>query len=98
MRMLARVEYIATHVAIARRAAAEVKIKLGYPSTRNHKRRAHFMGAVMREVVGEANAGTDVLPAMAARVLPLQMQTSLRTPDLNSIEITILIAIAAWKN
>lgn len=65
-RMVAGIERVATHVAAAHGATAQVVVKPGYPSTRNHAREARFMGAVMREVVGDANAHTEVLPAMTA--------------------------------
>ena len=65
-RMLAGIERIATHVAAAHGATAEVTVKPGYPSTRNHPKEAGFMAAVMRDVVGPANAHSDVAPAMTS--------------------------------
>jgi amidohydrolase len=60
------IERIASHVAQAHRASAEVIIKPGYPTTVNHPREARFMAQVMRAAVGDANAHDDVLPAMTA--------------------------------
>lgn len=58
---------IASHVAEAHFATAEVVIPQGgYPNTANHKKEALFMGEVMREMVGDDHAHTDVLPAMTA--------------------------------
>lgn len=65
-RMLDGVERIATHVAAAHGAMATVLWKPGYPSTCNTSDEARFMGDVMRELVGDANANTDVQPAMTA--------------------------------
>lgn len=61
------IERIAGHIAQAHGATAELIINsTGYPSTVNHRREALFMGEVMREMVGDAHAHTDVLPAMTA--------------------------------
>jgi hippurate hydrolase len=61
------IERIAGHTAQAHGATAELIINsTGYPSTVNHRQEALLMGEVMREMVGEANAHTDVLPAMTA--------------------------------
>ncbi|MEJ8838286.1 M20 aminoacylase family protein [Ramlibacter sp. AN1133] len=60
------IQRIATHVAQAHRASAEVIIKPGYPTTVNHPREAQFMAQVMRAVVGKGQAHDDVLPAMTA--------------------------------
>ncbi|MGE8320270.1 MAG: M20 aminoacylase family protein [Comamonas sp.] len=57
---------ISQHIAEAHFATAEVIIKPGYPNTHNHEKEAIFMGEVMREMVGDANAHTNVLPAMTA--------------------------------
>jgi amidohydrolase len=58
---------ISSHVAEAHFATAEVVLKSGgYPSTVNHRKEAVFMGDVMREMVGDDNAHTDVRPAMTA--------------------------------
>ena len=57
---------ISQHIAQAHFATAEVIIKPGYPVTDNHAKEAAFMGDIMREMVGDANAHTDVLPAMTA--------------------------------
>jgi hippurate hydrolase len=65
-RMLDGVERIATHVAAAHGATATVLWKPGYPSTCNTRDEARFMGDVMREMVGDAYADTDVQPAMTA--------------------------------
>lgn len=64
--LLEGMERIATHVAQAHRATAQVIVKPGYPATVNHARAARFMAQVMRGVVGERNAHDDVLPAMTA--------------------------------
>ncbi len=60
------IERIASHVAQAHRASAEVIVKPGYPTTVNHPREARFMAQVMRSVVGDDNMRDDVLPAMTA--------------------------------
>ncbi|MBI2770185.1 MAG: amidohydrolase [Burkholderiales bacterium] len=60
------IERIASHVAAAHNATAEVIIKPGYPTTVNHAREARFMAGVMADVVGPRNAHADVLPAMTA--------------------------------
>jgi hippurate hydrolase len=65
-KMVAGIERISTHVAAAHGATADVIIRPGYPSTRNHPKEARFMAAVMLEVVGEANAHTNVAPAMTS--------------------------------
>lgn len=65
-RMVDGVERIATHVAAAHAATATVLWKAGYPSTCNTLDEARFMGDVMRELVGDAHAHTDVQPAMTA--------------------------------
>jgi amidohydrolase len=58
---------ISSHIAEAHFATAEVVMKSGgYPSTVNHRKEAVFMGEVMREMVGDDHAHTDVLPAMTA--------------------------------
>ena len=59
-------ERIATHVAAAHHCTAEFINKPGYPNTTNHAKEARFMGEVMREMVGEANAFPDIAPAMTA--------------------------------
>lgn len=65
-RMLEGIERIASHVAAAHDAKATVVWKPGYPSTCNTRDEAHFMGDVMREMVGEQRAHPDVMPAMTA--------------------------------
>ncbi|MES3001184.1 MAG: M20 aminoacylase family protein [Pseudomonadota bacterium] len=60
------IERISTHIAQAHRASAEVIIKPGYPTTVNHPHEARFMAQVMGQMVGEANAHDDVLPAMTS--------------------------------
>jgi hippurate hydrolase len=61
------VHRIAHRIAEAHLATAEVTFRaMGYPATVNHRKEAMFMGEVMREVVGEENAITDVLPAMTS--------------------------------
>ncbi len=58
---------IASHIAEAHRATAEVVFKPGgCPNTDNHRKEAVFMGEVMRELVGDGSVHTDVLPAMTA--------------------------------
>jgi len=57
---------IATLVAQAHRASAEVIIKPGYPTTVNHPREARFMAQVMAETVGASNAHAEVAPAMTS--------------------------------
>lgn len=57
---------ISEHVAAAHLCRAEFILKPGYPNTTNHAREAHFMASVMRELVGEAHAHTDLPPAMTA--------------------------------
>lgn len=65
-RLIDGIERVATHVAAAHDAKVTVLWKPGYPSTCNTRDEARFMGDVMREVVGHANAHTDVPPAMTA--------------------------------
>ncbi|SPK75902.1 Aminobenzoyl-glutamate utilization protein A (plasmid) [Cupriavidus taiwanensis] len=66
---------ISRHVAEAHFATAEVVMKPGgYPNTTNHKKEALFMGEVMREMVGEDHAHTDVLPAMTAEDFGFMLQ------------------------
>jgi amidohydrolase len=60
------IERVSTHVAQAHRAAADVIIKPGYPTTVNHPEEATFMARVMRATVGDGNTHDDVLPAMTA--------------------------------
>jgi hippurate hydrolase len=57
---------IATHVAAAHLASAEVIIRPGYPCTVNHPAEARFMADVMAEMVGESHIDRDVTPAMTA--------------------------------
>jgi hippurate hydrolase len=57
---------VATHVAAAHLASAEVIIRPGYPCTVNHPTQARFMADVMAEMVGEAQIDRDVTPAMTA--------------------------------
>lgn len=58
---------ISSHIAEAHFATAEVVVTAGgYPNTDNHQKEAVFMGEIMRELVGDNNAHTDVLPAMTA--------------------------------
>lgn len=64
--LLEGIERIASHIAQAHRASAELIVKPGYPATVNHAREACFMARVMRMSVGETNAHDDVLPAMTA--------------------------------
>lgn len=65
-RILAGVQRIATHIALAHGATAEVTVTAGYPATVNHGHEAKFMASVMREVVGEASAHDDIEPALTA--------------------------------
>ncbi|GAB3630191.1 amidohydrolase [Pandoraea terrae] len=66
---------ISGHIAEAHFAAAEVVLMSGgYPNTTNHKKEAVFMGEVMREMVGNDNAHTDVLPAMTAEDFGFMLQ------------------------
>lgn len=66
---------ISSHVAEAHLATAEVVIRSGgYPNTANHRKEAVFMGEVMREMVGDENAHTDVLPAMTAEDFGFMLQ------------------------
>ncbi len=60
------IERIASHVAQAHRASAELIVKPGYPTTTNTPDEARFMGRVMADTVGAAHAHLDVLPAMTA--------------------------------
>ncbi len=60
------IERIATHVAAAHRASAELIIRPGYPCTVNHPAEARFMADVMAEVAGEPQVDRDVAPAMTA--------------------------------
>ncbi len=57
---------IATHVAAAHQASAEVIIRPGYPCTVNHPAQARFMADVMAEMVGEPQTDRDIAPAMTA--------------------------------
>ncbi|WP_334109176.1 M20 aminoacylase family protein [Methylobacillus sp.] len=58
---------ISSHIAEAHLATAEVVFTPGgYPNTDNHGKEALFMGEVMRELVGNDNAYTDVQPAMTS--------------------------------
>jgi amidohydrolase len=59
-------ERISHHIAQAHQATAEVILKPGYPVTDNHRNEAQFMGEIMREIVGQDNAHTDVLPSLTA--------------------------------
>lgn len=65
-RILAGVQRIATYIALAHGATADVTVTAGYPATVNHGDEAKFMASVMREVVGEANAHDDIEPALTA--------------------------------
>ncbi|MCO4863807.1 amidohydrolase [Cupriavidus sp. WGlv3] len=66
---------IARDVAAAHLATAEVVLKPGgYPNTANHKQAAVFMGEIMREMVGNEHAHTDVLPAMTAEDFGFMLQ------------------------
>ncbi len=66
---------ISGHVAEAHLATAEVLIlNSGYPNTANHQKEAVFMGEVMRELVGDDHAHTDVLPAMTAEDFGFMLQ------------------------
>lgn len=66
---------ISSHVAQAHFATAEVVFKPGgYPNTANSSKEAAFMGEVMRELVGEDSAHTDVLPAMTAEDFGFMLQ------------------------
>ena len=60
------IERVASHVAAAHNAQAEVIIKPGYPCTVNHPAEARFMAEVMAAMVGSHNAHDDVLPAMTS--------------------------------
>jgi amidohydrolase len=64
--LLEGIERIASHVAQAHRASAELIVKPGYPTTVNHPHEARFMARVMRGVAGDGNAHDDVLPAATA--------------------------------
>jgi hippurate hydrolase len=57
---------VATHVAAAHQASAEVVIRNGYPCTVNDAAQARFMADVMAEVAGEAQVDRDIAPAMTA--------------------------------
>lgn len=57
---------IATHVAAAHRAQAEVIIRPGYPCTVNDAASARFAGDVMTELVGAEHVDRDVPPAMTS--------------------------------
>ncbi|BCN37922.1 hydrolase [Alicycliphilus denitrificans] len=66
---------ISSHIAEAHCATAQVVFKPGgYPATDNHRKEALFMGEVMRELVGDDNAHTDVLPAMTAEDFGFMLQ------------------------
>jgi len=66
---------ISNHVAEAHGATAEVVILAGaYPNTSNHEKEALFMGEVMREIVGDDKAHTDVRPAMTAEDFGFMLQ------------------------
>ena len=64
--MRAGIERIATHVAAAHQCTARYIHKPGYPNTTNSAREARLMGEVMAEVVGAANAFSNIAPAMTA--------------------------------
>jgi amidohydrolase len=72
--LLEGMERIASHVAQAHRASAELIVKPGYPTTVNHPHEARFMARVMRGVAGAANAHDDVLPAMTAEDFGFMLQ------------------------
>lgn len=57
---------ISQHVAEAHLCEATYIHKPGYPNTTNSEREARFMGEVMQEMVGSANAFPDIAPAMTA--------------------------------
>lgn len=65
-RIVAGVQRIATHIALAHGATAEVSVRAGYPATVNHADEAKFMASVMQDVVGQANAQDDIEPALTA--------------------------------
>ncbi|MBC7603317.1 MAG: amidohydrolase [Ramlibacter sp.] len=60
------IERISKHIAQAHMGSAELILKPGYPTTVNTPDEARFMARVMGEMVGEANAHDDVLPAMTS--------------------------------
>ena len=64
--LLEGLERVATHVAAAHHATAEVILKPGYPCTVNHAREAHFAAEVMAELVGERKVQRDIAPAMTS--------------------------------
>jgi hippurate hydrolase len=64
--MVAGLERVARHVAEAHLCEASFINKPGYPNTTNTAREARFMGEVMQEMVGQANAFPDIDPAMTA--------------------------------
>ncbi|WP_435927007.1 amidohydrolase [Dryocola sp. BD613] len=73
--LLDGVKRIAHYIAEAHCAQAEVIINHGgYPNTTNHPKEAKFMANIMREMVGEENASSDVLPAMTAEDFGFMLQ------------------------
>ncbi|MGY5957012.1 M20 aminoacylase family protein [Kosakonia sp. BK9b] len=73
--LLDGVKRISRHIAEAHFAQAEVLINSGgYPNTTNHPKEARFMARIMRDVVGDANADSNVLPAMTAEDFGFMLQ------------------------
>ncbi|MGY6028554.1 M20 aminoacylase family protein [Phytobacter sp. AG2a] len=73
--ILEGIERIASHLAEAHGAQAEVIINGGgYPNTSNHSKEAQFMARIMREIVGENNSDANVLPAMTAEDFGFMLQ------------------------
>ena len=64
--VVAQVEQIATNIAAAWGAEAEVVFHYGYPATVNHAEGVEFAARVAGEVVGEANVDVDFAPSMGA--------------------------------
>ena len=73
-RLVEGIERIATHVAAAHMASAEVIVKNGYPPTINHPLEARFMADVMAELVGEDQVERDVPPAMTSEDFGFMLQ------------------------
>ncbi|MEK9719986.1 MAG: amidohydrolase [Quisquiliibacterium sp.] len=65
---------ISSHVAQAHFASAEVIIRPGYPTTDNHRDEAMFMAKVMREVAGEDQVSSEVLPSLTAEDFSYMLQ------------------------
>src|SRR5256886_12901974 len=68
-----RVKEIATHVAQAFGASAEIDLRRGYPPTINSEREAQFAARVGERIFGKANVVTDADPTMGGEDLAYRL-------------------------